>query len=69
MAGARGRDVIAITSVGGRILESSVVLPASIDVSMRTAFMAMTALPKQGTPANIPVSGLPLSLYLPTAYR
>ena len=41
-----GRDVIAITSVGGRISKESVILPRSTRAPMRTAVMAMTALPK-----------------------
>ena len=63
--------MIAITSVGGRISEWSVTLPGSTHARMRTAAMAMTALPKS-PPANIPVSGLPLSSvfsYPPTANR
>jgi hypothetical protein len=39
-------DVIAITSVGGRMPEWSVTLPGSIKMPLRTAVMAMTALPK-----------------------
>jgi len=42
----RGRDVIAITSVGGRILEWSVTLPGSAHAPLRKAAMAMTALPE-----------------------
>ena len=41
-----GRDAIAITSVGGRILEWSVILPGSSHAPLRTAAMAMPALPK-----------------------
>ena len=54
-----GRDVIAITSVGGRMSKGSVTLPGSTHARKRTAVMAMTALPN--APANFPVSGLPLS--------
>ena len=46
--GVMGRDVIAITSVGGRISERSVTLPGSIHAPRRTAVMAMTALPMSG---------------------
>ena len=45
---ATGRDVIAITSVGGRSLEGSVILPGSSRVNLRTAAMAMAALPMAG---------------------
>jgi len=41
-----GRDVIAITSVGGRMSKGSVTLPGSTCAPMRTAVMAMTALLK-----------------------
>jgi len=41
-----GRDVIAITSVGGRIMKWPVTLPGSTHAPMRTAVMAMTTLPK-----------------------
>jgi len=57
-----GRDVIAITTVGGRMSERSVTFPGSSCAPIRTAVMAMTALPE--ATANIPVSGLPFS-YVP----
>ena len=41
-----GRDVIAITSVGGRIWEWSVSLSGGPHVPLRTAAMAMAALTK-----------------------
>ena len=53
-----GRDVIAITSVGERISKGSVTLPRSTCAPIRTAVMAMTALPK--APSNIPVYGPPV---------
>jgi hypothetical protein len=42
----RGRDVITITSVGGRTSGWSVILPGDTHAPRRTAVMAMTALPK-----------------------
>ena len=44
--GRAGRDVIAITSVGGRSWEWSDSLPDSAYLPLRTAAMAMAALPK-----------------------
>jgi len=41
-----GRDVVAITTVGGRMSKGSVTLPGSTCAPMRTAVMAMTALLK-----------------------
>ena len=40
-----GRDVIAITSVGGRTLEWSKTIPGNPHVTWRTAAKAMAALP------------------------
>jgi len=53
-----GRDVIAITSVGGRISKGSVTLSRSTRAPIRTAVMAMTALTK--ALSNIPVYGPPV---------
>jgi hypothetical protein len=63
----RGRDVIAITSVGGRIWGQSVTLPGSSHARLRTAAMAMAALPK---PEPHHLIRFPVSLGLfPTANR
>ena len=43
-----GRDVITIMSVGGRTSERSVTLLGSSHVPLRTAAMAMAALPETG---------------------
>ena len=56
-----GRDVIAITSVGGRMSKGSVTLPGSTCAPMRTAVMAMTALLK-APPQQI--SRFPVSLWV-----
>ena len=44
----RGRDVIAITSVGGPISRWPVTMPGSTHMPLRTAAMAMAALPMIG---------------------
>ena len=56
-----GRDVIAITSVGGLMSEWSVILTGSTYLRMRKAVMAMTALPK-APPQQI--SRFPVSLWV-----
>ena len=57
--GSVGRDVIAITSVGGRTLEWAKSLPGDPHVPLRTAAMAMAALPKACTP---PILHTPYSI-------
>ena len=56
-----GRDVIAITSVGGRAVLWSVILPGGRTCILTTAAMAMAALPEAVLP---PLSSIqPSSLF------
>ena len=56
-----GRDVIAITSVGGRTIEWSKTVHGDPHVPWRTAAMAMAALPEAGIQVRDPHPHLNLS--------
>ena len=62
-----GRDVIAITSVGGQMLEWSKTIPGETHVPRRTAAMAMAALPEAGIQVRDPHLNLSTRTRFPIA--